>query len=83
MRIIYEFGGDDINPPKEFEYDVNHRDFHTYIKQLLSDMDKKTLIDIIMDNDPEYLLNYFEDDVYEHFKDDAYEEFENEENYSI
>lgn len=83
MRIIYEFGGDDINPPKEYEYNIEYKDFCFYIKTLLSDLDKNNLIDIIMDSDPDYLLKYFYDDVFDHFQDRAFEEFENEENYSI
>lgn len=59
---------------EDFEYDVNKSDIRLCIKTLLSDMDKKSLIEIIMDSVmDEDLFDYFEDEIKDYFEYDAME----------
>lgn len=59
---------------EDFEYNVDKSDIRLCIKTLLSDMDKKSLIEIIIDSVmDEDLFDYFEDEIKDYFEYDAIE----------
>ena len=59
---------------EDFEYNVDKSDIRLCIKTLLSDMDKKSLIEIIIDSVmDEDLFDYFEDEIKDYFEYDAME----------
>ena len=69
MRIIrYWFGDDD------FEFELSNYDLRTFIKTRLSDYDKKSLIEFIVENVSDDDLYYcFEEELKEHYENNAYE----------
>ena len=84
MIIEYEFGGDDIHPADDFEYEIDYKDFRYYIKTKLSDMDKKSLIELILNADiDEFLFDYFYEEIYDEFYGEAYEQFNNKGSWDI
>lgn len=65
MEIKYEFGEDD------FTYTADWHDVREEVKRLLSDMDKKSLIELLLEQD--HIEDYFDWELEEAFKADAYE----------
>ena len=69
MTIKYTFGED------EFNYEVDWRDVKTELKRIMSDMDKKSLIDLLLEQDG--IEDYFEwelEDAFEHDAREMYKE---------
>ena len=65
MIIKYEFGED------EFNYEVDWYDVKTELKRIMSDMDKKSLIDLLLEQDG--IEDYFDWELECAFENDARE----------
>lgn len=66
--IRYWFGDND------FEFSLSNSELRTRIKMWLSDYDKKSLIEFIVDNiSDDDLFDYFAEDLEEYYEDEARE----------
>ena len=76
--INYYFGenGD------EWEHSVDNSELRWFVKELLSDMDKNSLIDLITDDlvTDEDLFEYFLEAIEQHYEDEAYENYKHRKN---
>lgn len=78
MIIKYEFGGDDIHPADDFEYEVDDRELDDALYDIMmsKDVEKSELVDyIIWNTDREDLCLYFERELKEMFEQSAHEQY--------
>ena len=78
MIIEYEFGGDDIHPADDFEYEVDDRELEDALYDIMMSkaIDKLELVDyIIWNTDRENLCLYFEKELKEMFEQSAHDQY--------
>ena len=69
--IRYWFGEND------FDFNISNSELRTRIKMWLSDYDKKSLIEFVVDNiSDDDLFDYFAEDLEEYYEDEARELYE-------